>query len=83
LCGLQDHGAGEVEDAMDALDRQPDGSRVEEIHLEQPEPRVRTIQRLQVLRLSLVLCKSNQLKRLEIDPVREDDLERGSCYGCS
>jgi hypothetical protein len=72
-----------VEDAVGALDRRPDGSRVEEVHLEQPEPRVRTIQRLQVLRLSLVLCKSNQLKRLEIDPVREDDLERGSCYGCS
>lgn len=52
-----------MEDAVDALNRRPDGSRVEEVHLEQPEPRVRAIQSLQVLRFALVLCKNNPFKQ--------------------
>lgn len=57
------HRGGQVEDAVDALNRRPDGSRVEEVHLEQPEPRVRAIQSLQVLRFALVLCKNNPFKQ--------------------
>jgi len=44
-----------VEDAAGAVDRRPDGSRVEEIHLEQPEARVRAVQGQQVLRLALII----------------------------
>jgi hypothetical protein len=62
LCGLQDHRGGKVEDALDAPDRRPDRYRVEEVHLEKPEPRVRAVQSSQVLRLSLVLCKGNKLQ---------------------
>jgi hypothetical protein len=48
-----------VKDAAGALDGSPDGGRVEEVHLEQPEARGRAIQGLQVLRLALVLCKNS------------------------
>ena len=43
-----------------AVDRRPDGSRVEEIHLEQPEARVRAVQGQQVLRLALIICKEGK-----------------------
>ena len=47
----------QVEDAAGALDRRPHGGgRVEEVHLEQPEPRARAVQGPEVLRLALVLC---------------------------
>ena len=50
-----------MEDAARALDRRPHGGgSVEEVHLEQPEPRVRAVQGLQVLRLALVLCENDQ-----------------------
>jgi len=49
-----------VEDAAGAVDRRPDGSRVEEIHLEQPEARVRAVQGQQVLRLALIICKEGK-----------------------
>ena len=70
LCGLQYHGGGQVEDAVDALDRRPDGGGVEEVHLEQPEPRVRAIQSLQVLGLALVLCKISPVKQYCFDPIQ-------------
>ena len=50
----------QVEDAAGAVDRRPDGSRVEEIHLEQPEARVRAVQGQQVLRLALIICKEGE-----------------------
>jgi len=54
---VQYDGGGQVEDAAGALDRRPHGGRVEEVHLEQPEPRARAaVQGPQVLRLALVLC---------------------------
>jgi hypothetical protein len=47
----------QVEDAAGAVDRRPHGGgRVEEVHLEQPEPRARAVQGPEVLRLALVLC---------------------------
>jgi hypothetical protein len=58
---VQYDGGGEVEDAAGALDRRPHGGgRVEEVHMEQPEPRSRAVQGLQVLRLALVLCNDNE-----------------------
>ena len=60
LC-LQRQRGRQVEDAARALDRRPHGGgSVEEVHLEQPEPRVRAVQGLQVLRLALVLCENEQ-----------------------
>jgi hypothetical protein len=56
---LQYHRGRQVEDATGALDRRLNGSRVEEVHLEQPEPRFRAVQGQQVLRLPLVLCKND------------------------
>ena len=56
LCRVQYDGGGQVEDAAGALDRRPHGGRVEEVHLEQPEPRARAVQGPEVLRLALVLC---------------------------
>jgi len=55
LCRVQDDRRSNVEDAAGALDRRPHGVGFEEVHLEQPESRVRSIQGLQVLRLALVL----------------------------
>ena len=53
----------QVEDAAGALDRRPHGGgRVEEVHLEQPEPRVRAVQGQQVLRLALIICKREKIK---------------------
>ena len=48
-----------MEDTTGALNCRPDGGRIEEVHLEQPETRGRAVQGLQVLRLALVLCKNN------------------------
>ena len=52
----------QVEDAAGAVDRQPHGIRVQEVQLEQPEPRVRARQALQVLRLALIICKGEKTK---------------------
>jgi len=49
-----------VEDAAGAVDRRPDGRRVEEVHLEQPQARVRAVQGQQVLRLALIICKEGK-----------------------
>jgi hypothetical protein len=55
---LQYERGRQVEDAAGALDGRPDGSRVQKVHLEQPEARARAAaQGLQVLRLALILCK--------------------------
>ena len=51
-----------MEDAAGAVDRQPHGIRVQEVQLEQPEPRVRARQALQVLRLALIICKGEKIK---------------------
>ena len=51
-----------MEDAAGAVDRQPHGIRVQEVQLEQPEPRVRARQALQVLRLALIICKGEKTK---------------------
>ena len=48
-----------MEDTMGALDRWPNGSRVDEVHLEQPETRVGAAHGLQVLRLALIFCSEN------------------------
>jgi hypothetical protein len=56
-----------VEDTAGALDRlSHGGGRVEEVHLEQPEARVRAVQGLQVLRLALVLCDKRTKRALQI-----------------
>ena len=53
----------QVEDAAGALDRRPHGGgRVEEVHLEQPQARVRAVQGPQVLRLALIICKGEKIK---------------------
>jgi hypothetical protein len=62
-----------VEDAAGALDRRLNGSRVEKVHLKQPEPRVRVVQGQQVLRLPLVLCENDDWSRclLRLNPMKE------------
>ena len=53
----------QVEDAAGAVDRRPHGGgRVEEVHLEQPQARVRAVQGPQVLRLALIICKGEKIK---------------------
>ena len=76
-----------MEDAAGALDRRPDGGGFEEVHLEQPEPRVRSVHCLQVLRLALVLCTeqpaSNSVKTSAVAGMRtcegnKENTERAS-----
>ena len=55
-----------MEDAAGAVDRRPDGRRVEEVHLEQPQARVRAVQGQQVLRLALIICKGEIRQEQEI-----------------
>lgn len=60
---VDDAGRGEVEDADGASDCGEDGGRVEEVDLEEVEPRRRALQRSQVLRLAFILC-SHRTARL-------------------
>jgi hypothetical protein len=53
----------QVEDAVGAVHRRRDGGRVEEVHLEQPEPRVGAVQSLQVPRLAVVLYERRKNRR--------------------
>lgn len=55
-----------MEDAVGAFDRWPNGRRVDEVHLEQPETRVGAAHGLQVLRLALIFCSERFSRPLNL-----------------
>lgn len=60
---LHYHRRRQVEDTVRAFDGRPNGSGVDEVHLEQPETRVGAAQGLQVLRLALIFCTQRKPNR--------------------
>lgn len=59
-----------MEDAAGAFDRWPNGSGVDEVHLEEPETRVGAAHGLQVLRLALIFCSERFRRQTEFDATR-------------